>query len=96
MVKMSQNPMFQRILVKRQNPRKKRKPVKPRNPKKPFLKIFQITSGLSKIDALSDNYKPLFRQPCTTFQSATTIGVNVGSYTQVRIAGDFLSNRKTA
>jgi hypothetical protein len=30
------------------------------------------------------------------FQVATNIGGNVGSYTQVRIAGDFLSSRKTA
>jgi len=30
------------------------------------------------------------------FQVATNIGSNVGSYTQVRIAGDFLSSRKAA
>jgi hypothetical protein len=42
------------------------------------------------------NYNPPFFKTCTTFQSATTIGVNVGSYTQGRIAGDFLSSRKAA
>jgi hypothetical protein len=41
------------------------------------LKIFQITTGMSKPDALSGYYKPLFCKICTTFQSATTIGVNV-------------------
>jgi hypothetical protein len=30
------------------------------------------------------------------FQGANKLTANVGSYTQVRIAGDFLSSRKTA
>ena len=67
----------------------------PENLKTTF-KNLSNNSALSKTDALSDNYKPLFCQTCTTLQVAVTIGVNVGSYTQVRIAGDFLSSRKTA
>ena len=38
-------------------------------------------------------FKNLFFKNCKTFSRTTTIGYNVGSYTQGRIAGDFLSGR---
>jgi hypothetical protein len=53
-------------------------------------------SVLSEPETLSKSYNSIFCQTCITFQAAITIGHNVGSYTQVRIAGDFLSSRKDA
>ena len=56
---------------------------------KTIFKNLSKNSALSKIDALSDNYKPLFRQTCTTFQSTTTIGNNGRNYMQLPTAGCF-------
>jgi len=63
---------------------------------KTIFKKLSKNSARSKTEAVSDNYKPIFCQTCTTFQVAITIGHNVGSYTQGRIAGDFLSSLKAA
>jgi|WetSurMetagenome_2_1015567.scaffolds.fasta_scaffold1172370_1 hypothetical protein len=63
---------------------------------KPIFKNLSKNSALSKTEAVSENDKPISCQTYTTFQRANTIGHNVGSYTQGRIAGDFLSSRKAA
>jgi hypothetical protein len=59
-------------------------------------KNLSINSTLLKPETVSKSYISMFCQTCTTFHRAITIGYNVGSYTQGRIAGDFLSSRKAA
>jgi len=63
---------------------------------KTIFKNLSNNSAVSKPEVLSDNYKPISCQTFKTFHRAITIGHNVGSYTQGRTAGDFLSSRNAA
>jgi hypothetical protein len=66
----------------------------------PKVSMDSVSYGkiLSKSENLSnpETLKTIFCQTCITIHRAITIGYNVGSYTQGRIAGYFLSSRKTA
>ena len=73
----------------------KRKSVKPNRPKNQFLKISQTvpTCQTPKFSqaAWIENFKKLSK--LILFQEAIKLPHNVGSYTQGRTAGDFLSGR---
>jgi hypothetical protein len=65
---------------------------------KTTLKISQVTRlcHAPQISQAGKQSVLKFRINTKLFQAATTIGHNVGSYTQGRIAGDFLSSRNAA
>ncbi len=74
-----------------------REPVKAENLKTKIPKISQ-TARLCRTPKISQAGKQSvlkFNWKLMSFQVAVTIGYNVGSYTQGRIAGDFLSSRNT-
>ncbi len=78
---------------------KKRKSIKPNQPKNQDSKNFSSRSTLSNPEILSSRSKLSNRKFCRkpiVFQVATNMAYNVGSYTQGRTAGDFLSSRKAA
>jgi hypothetical protein len=74
---------------------KKRNPVKPKNQNSNLSQTarFCQTPKFSQV-ARTVNFKNLSKPKL--FKRATKLTANVGSYTQGRIAGDFLSSRKTA
>ena len=77
---------------------KMRKPVKTENLKTKILKIFQ-TARLCQTPKISQATEQLILKICQrteTVSSSDKLTANVGSYTQGRTAGDFLSSRKVA
>jgi hypothetical protein len=109
-VKLKMNVLAEIISIKTRklvNPnRPKNKFLKPFQTARPFQteKIYQvartkISKNLSKRETLKNQPELSKLKNCQylkMFQVATNIGHNVGSYTQGRIAGDFLSSREVA
>jgi len=95
MVKMCHRPKSQRILS--QTAKLSRKNENLSNPEtlKTNFKNISKNVALSKIEAVS-KLKTNLLSNLHKVSTRATIGHNVGSYTQGRIAGDFLSSRKAA